>query len=424
VKHMLHKLSRSEGVFAHRDMRLVVPARALSFLGDSVTFVVLLLKVSEDGQPIRLTVLLAAFSLPLFVMTPIAGRIVDEFDSRYVLVAAGTVQAGASLAMALSPTFIGLVSAMLVLQTAESITAPAWSALVPRIVGEQLIGKAVGIQQSLAGLTGLAGAAIGGILYDRIGFTRTVLIDTVTFAALVLVAAGVRTRRGRRYDARAQGSGLAEIDASAVRAEGGIAIVRADAVLRVVIPALCLFVLGIESINVVEVFLVRGDLGGSATDYGLISAAWMLGQAIGPMLAARVADDRGRISVTAGSAVAIGLLVALIGLSPTLWPIYPLYATAGLGAGALNGCLSTLVVTRSAEAVRGRVIAVLVGATRGCSAVGMVLGGVLGELLGARTTFVICGALSGLVALLVLRALGSARPSVSPMPIAAATMEA
>jgi MFS family permease len=419
---MLQELLPSDGVFAHRDMRIVVPARAVSFLGDSITFVVLLLKVSEADQPIRLTVLLAAFSLPLFVMTPIAGRIVDEYDSRTVLILAGSVQAAASLAMALSSTFAGLVAAMIVLQTAQSVTGPAWSALVPRIVGPELIGRAVGIQQSLAGLTGLAGAAIGGLLYDRIGSTRTLLIDTATFAALVAVAAAVRTRRGRRYDDGA--APTPAVDASLSRAKGGLAIVRADGVLRVVIPALCLFVLGVESINVVEVFLVRDDLGGSATAYGLISAAWMLGQAIGPMLATRVTDDAARVSVTAASAVGIGVLIAVIGLSPSLWPVYPLYAVAGLGAGALNGCLSTLVVTRTAERARGRVIAVLVGATRGCATVAMVVGGVLGALLGARTTFVICGALSGLVALLVLRAHGAARSSVSPMPEMAATMEA
>ena len=293
-----------------------------------------------------------------------------------------------------------------------------------------LIGRAVGIQQSLAGMTGLAGAAIGGVLYDRLGYTRTMLIDTATFAVLVAIAAAVRTRRGRRYDLR---TGPVDVDAAdaanaadAVRARamGGLAIVRADPVLRIVISALCLFVLGVECINVVEVFLVRDDLGGSATDYGLIAAAWMLGQTVGPLIAGRVADDRARIAVTAASAVAIGVLVAMIGLSPTLWPMYPLYALAGVGGGALNGCLSTLVVTRSSEQQRGRVIAVLVGATRGCSAVAMVLGGVLGQLLGARTTFVICGALSGLVALMVLRARGAADARVSSMPIAAATMEA
>jgi hypothetical protein len=54
----------------------------------------------------------------------------------------------------------------------------------------------------------------------------------------------------------------------------------------------------------------------------------------------------------------------------------------------------------------------------------MVLGGVLGQLLGARTTFVICGALSGLVALMVLRARDAAGARISPVPISAATMEA
>src|SRR4051794_5953989 len=143
VKDMLHKSARPDGVFAHRDMRLVVPARAISFLGDSITFVVLLLKVSEAEQPLRLSILLAAFSLPLFAMAPVAGRIVDEFDSRTVLLVAGAAQASASLALAFAPSFAALVAAMAVLQTAQSITGPAWSALVPRIVGEALIGRAV-----------------------------------------------------------------------------------------------------------------------------------------------------------------------------------------------------------------------------------------------------------------------------------------
>jgi MFS family permease len=419
---MLHKYRSGDSVFAHRDMRLVLPGRALSFLGDSITFIVLLLKVAEDGEPIRLTWLLAAYSLPLFAMTPVAGRIVDEYDSRAVLVVAGSVQVAASLAFALSHTLLGLVVAMLALQTGQSVTAPAWSALTPRIVGEHLIGRAVGIQQALAGMTGLAGAAVGGVLYDGLGYTATILIDTATFAALVVVAAAIRTRRGRRFDARAESTSAAARDQP--RVDGGLAVIRSDAVLRVVIPSLCLVVLGIESINVVEVFLVRDDLGGSATDYGLVSAAWMLGQSTGPLVAGRITDDRRRVSATATSAVGIGALIAVIGLSPALWPVYPLYALAGVGVGVLNGCLSTLVVTRSADAQRGRVIAVMVGATRGCSVVGMICGGVLGELVGARTTLVVCGSLAGVVALLVLRARSAATAEVSPMPTQAATMEA
>jgi MFS family permease len=424
---MLRKPRSADGVFSHRDMSLVIPARALSYVGDAIAFVILLLKVAESGRPVEVTILLGAFSVPLFVMAPIAGRIVDEFDSRHVLVVAGSLQALASLGLAMSSSLVAMVVFLLALQTAQSITGPAWTAIVPRIVGPDLVGRAVGLQQSLAGVAGLAGAAIGGTLYDLVGYSATMLIDTSTFVVLAIAGALVQTRRGRRHElavGRVDGTPALSSGAEPGAATGGLAVVRADSLLRTVIPALCLFVLSIEAINVVEVFLVRGDLGGTATDYGLISAAFMLGQVVGPMVAGRAADDAGRVVGTALAAAVIGVSVALIGVSPSLWLVYPLYAVAGVGGGALNGYLMTLVIARSSEAVRGRVIAVLVGATRGCSALAMVLGGVLGQLLGARTTFVICGALSGLVALMVLRARDAAGARISPVPISAATMEA
>jgi MFS family permease len=63
----------------------------------------------------------------------------------------------------------------------------------------------------------------------------------------------------------------------------------------------------------------------------------------------------------------------------------------GFGSGMLNAGTSTLVVTRSAEAIRGRVNAALMGTVRGCSLVALLLGGLLGAVLGARSTFVACG---------------------------------
>ncbi|MEJ7774680.1 MAG: hypothetical protein WKF72_07685, partial [Nocardioidaceae bacterium] len=76
-------------VWSHRDMRLVLPARALSFFGDSIAFVVLSLRISESEQPALMTLLFIAFALPLFALSGVAGRLVDEHDSRRLLVGAG-----------------------------------------------------------------------------------------------------------------------------------------------------------------------------------------------------------------------------------------------------------------------------------------------------------------------------------------------
>lgn len=83
-----------------------------------------------------------------------------------------------------------------------------------------------------------------------------------------------------------------------------------DGLLRLLAPALWLFVPSAEATNVVEVFLITDDLGSSAGMYGVAMAAFMLGQISGPLLAGRVVGDAARISWTALSAAAIGVAMS------------------------------------------------------------------------------------------------------------------
>jgi hypothetical protein len=74
----------------------------------------------------------------------------------------------------------------------------------------------------------------------------------------------------------------------------------------------------------------------------------------------------------------------------------------------LNAATSTLMVTRSVEELRGRVIAAMTGVTRAFSLLALLPGGLAGSRLGPRATFVLGGSacvLTGLV-IAVLVALG------------------
>lgn len=369
-------------------MRLVLPARALSFFGDSIAFVVLSLRISESEQPALMTLLFIAFALPLFALSGVAGRLVDEHDSRRLLVGAGALQVVASLGLVMAPNVPAMLGCVLLLQTGQAVTGPTWAALVPRIVGDALVGRAVGLQQTLSAMAGLAGAAVGGVLYDLLGYSVTLLLDTATFASLVVVAETVRTRRGRRYDV-VTGHGANSADRDADAAISGRQFILKDSLLRLLVPALCLFILAAEATNVVEVFLITDDLGASAAMYGVAMAAYMLGQISGPLLAGRVLGDASRIGWTAASAAVIGVAMVVNGVSPSIWLVVGVLVVAGVAGGALNALIGVMLVTRPPEHLRGRVLAAVSGISRGFSVVAMVLGGVAGQYLGARMTFVL-----------------------------------
>jgi MFS family permease len=389
-------------IWTFRDMRLVLPARALSFLGDSLAFVLISLQLAKSDDPAVMAAYFIAFSLPLFVMSPVAGRVIDEFDSRLVLAVAGVVQVVASLGLVWGPSIPAILGFVVLLQVGQAFTGPSWAALVPRIVGDELVGKAIGLQQSLAGLAGLAGAALGGVLYDVLGYHETMLLDTVTFGGLVLTALMVQTRRGRRFDVTS-GNAAAHDSTRDTSISAGLRFIRHNSLLRLLIPALMLFIVSAEAANVVEVFLITDDLGATAATYGLAMAALMVGQIIGPLLAGRVSTDERRISSTAAAAGGIGAALVAVGLAPNAWVTLPLFVICGVCGGALNTHIPTLTVKRTPELIRGRVLSLMMGGSRGFSVLAMVLGGVAGQFLGARGTFVVCGGLSLAVALVVLR---------------------
>ena len=104
-----------------------------------------------------------------------------------------------------------MVGFVLLLQAGQSVTAPTWGALVPRIVGDELVGKAMGLQQSLSASPVWRGAAAGGVLFDAHRLPR----DNVDRHRDVRLARHrrallVRTRRGRRYDAAKRRLGQAD----------------------------------------------------------------------------------------------------------------------------------------------------------------------------------------------------------------------
>lgn len=377
-------------IWSFRDIRLVLPARALSYAGDSIALVALMLRVQGDGGPGAITALLLAFALPTVVMIPFAGRIVDGHDSRKVLVWASLLQAVAGVGLAFSHGLAATVALVCVLQLGQAVAGPAWGALIPRVVGEELVGRTTGASQALIGVATLAGSAAGGLLVGLSGDRTALLVDAATFVGLAVIARLVRTRR--------------RPDAGAVRERGGLMIglrsIFEDRLLRILVPSLWAFVLVGEGVNVVEIFLIRDELGIGPAGYGALGAATGAGAIGGAWLTGRLKSDAARSWAVLAGIAGIGLSCILLGLARNVTMLAIGATTIGVASGLLNAAVSTLMVTRTSEHLRGRVIAALGGTVRASSLLALPLGGAAGAALGIRPTFITAGVLGALAAVI------------------------
>jgi len=374
-----------------RDLVIALAGRAVSTFGDGVALVALTLRLQADGaRPYEVGLLLAAGIIPLLLLARPVGRVADSRDSRLLLVGAGVMEVACTVPLIVLHSVVAIVVLVALLGAASSVAAATWSALVPRIVGEDHVAGAVSAQQSLNALVLVGGPAVGGLLAGEFGSGLPLAVDAATFVVVTAAAALVRTRR--------KPAGLGS-DPDAGRPRGGLAIVRADPVLAPLVIGLVVVVLAVGMVDVVLVFLIRATLHAGGVWYGVAEAAWMAGMVAGSLGAGRLTTERTRARATiAGAGAACAALVPF-SVVPAVWMLVPLSVLGGTGNGFAAASFGTLLISRTPDAARGRVSAAVNAAVGGAQGVSLLAGGVVAVVLSPRAIYGIAGLLGVAVAI-------------------------
>ena len=387
---------RRPSIWRHRDLRLVIAARTVSLAGDALAMIALILRVHDHGGGTTgIALLMIAFALPTVFAMGVAGHIADRFNSRPVLLISTAVQMLACAGLASFENRWSTYIFVVLLQCGQAVANPTWGALTPRIVGAQDMGRVLALQQSLLAVTGIVGAAMAGVLVGTHGTASALWVDFSTLGAVLLAAGLVRTRRGGRHEVSERYA--APVDTARPRTFDGLRILKRDRLIWLIFGWTIPFIIVLEGVNVVEVFLVRDDLGANATTFGLLEAFYGAGAVAGSWAAGRLATDTSRVRCVlvglAGTAVSIGLA----GLAPTVAVLAVCLVLLGTFNGGANAAIGPLYVIRPADADRGKVLAAINGVSRAGSILALALGGLVGSWAGARATFVGAGVCAVLV---------------------------
>jgi MFS family permease len=372
-----------------RDLAVAIVGRMVSTFGDGVALVALTLRLQADGaHPYEVSLLLAAGVMPQLLLARPVGRLVDSHDSRRLLVCGGLVEVAATVPLIVLHSVVAIVLLVAVLGAAAAMTAATWSALIPRMVGEEHLAEAVSAQQSSNILVLVGAPAAGGLLAGAFGSGVPVAIDAATFVVVTAAAALVRTRRvPERHH-----SGDAES-----RARGGFALLAADRLLAPLLAGVAVVVLLVGMVDVVLVYLVRGTLGAGGVWYGVAEASWMAGMVVGSVGAGHLGSERGQVRATVAGAAVACAGVAGFAVAPNVAVLVPLSVLGGIGNGYAGTCLSTLLMARTPDSARGRVSAAAGAIFGGAQGASLLLGGAAAAVLAPRAIYAVAGVL-GLIA--------------------------
>jgi MFS family permease len=188
-----------EGVFRHRDFRLLLCGQAASTIGDRIVFVALALYVTELGSPSDVGIVLACHAVPLVGFLLIGGVWADRLPRHKVMVATDLIRAALHGLLAVL-IFTGEVEIWHIalieagFGTAEAFFRPAYTGLIPQTVPEEEIQPAKAAFGTVETVAEFAGPALATALVLGVGPGWAFAIDAATFLVSAAFIVGLRPR--------------------------------------------------------------------------------------------------------------------------------------------------------------------------------------------------------------------------------------
>ncbi|WP_024817929.1 MFS transporter [Arthrobacter sp. 31Y] len=350
------------------------------------------------GSPAAVGVAVALQFLPMLVVGPISGVLVDLFPKRRILLVcqsvAALLAAGLAVWNAMGGTDVWVVYASCIaLGITSAIDGPARQVFVNEVVGDAGLPAAIGLNSAIGQLGAMAGPALAGVVIAQAGPAAAFGANALIGVSVLVMIASIRPGELHHSpEAPEPGARRGQILA-------GFRFVRARPPL--LLTMLLAGLLGAFGMNgpVVLAAFADGVWHSGPAGFGLFNTVSALGALAGALVATRI-KRFGRKGIVA-SAGLFGLTQGLAALMPTQEWFVVMLIVVGFMTLVFLTSAATAVQLEAGASVRGRVLALYFPLLLGGHALGGLLAGWLTEDFGVRTGLVVTGAL-GMVSAAVI----------------------
>ena len=395
-------LARIFRAFRYRDFRLMWMGACASTIGTFVQqFAQSWLVYDLTKDPFYLGLDLFLGQLPIIMFSLFGGVFADRLDRRKMLLTSQYIQMACAFLLAfLFYTDVVRVWQILALSfvvgLGQSFGGPAYSALLPTLVGPEELANAIAMNSIQFNLARILGPTIGGFTYTLFGATWCFTLNGVSYLAVIATLFMIRVKF---VPAKSRESVLTSM------AEGIRFIRRRDGMSAMVVLAFCTTLFGFSLAAFLPVFVQTIFHKGPET-YTLLLVFSGAGSICGALIVAAMEKFKGQTRLTVLILAFLGFVIAGFALSTWLPLSCLLIFLQGVAIMASASLMLSLVQLIATDAMRGRVMSVYNLAFRAGIPLGSLVLGKLIPIFGVATALSGAGFMLVAVSLYFLLAKG------------------
>lgn len=364
-------------------LTVIALAYAIFSMGDQVALVALTLRFYEQGASgVLISALVVAGVLPVVVVGPLAGPLIDRVESRRLITVVTLVQAAAVVVVAFTDHVGVTLLLVAALGAGLVVVSPALLLLVPEAVGEERVAHGYGRLEAFRSVGNALGPALAGIGVAAFGSRVTLLADAITFALMAAVLTVVAVRREPVSAARPRWSR---------QVREGVTVLGRNRLLATAISALAAAVVFTATVSVARVFFAREDIGTTNIGYGLLVTVHAVGMVAASILLAPRVPVSAQPRVLAGAGLLMGLALTIVAAVPVLAVALIGFVFTGVANALQVLAIRNLIHAEVPTEVRGRAFASSAAVLNGANLSGTALGGPAVAFLGGATSLLVAG---------------------------------
>ncbi len=338
-------------------------------------------------SPDMVALVQASTSLPIMLLSLVAGAMADNMDRRRVMVFAQIFMLVVSVALSLCAWF-GLIGPWTLLLFTFSIGvgsaffAPAWQASVGDMVPRLEVPSAVALNSMGFNIARSVGPAIGGAIVAALGAAAAFAVNAVSYIPLLAVLA--------RWRPPARTNTLPS-ETLGIAMSAGIRYVAMSPHIRTVLLRAAVFGFGASSILALLPLVAKHLVSGGPLTYGLLLGAFGIGAVTGALSAARLREGLSTEAIVRLAGCILAIAAALVAFSTFMALTMAALLLAGAGWVLSLSTFNVSVQLSAPRWVVARALALYQMAAFGGLAAGSWVWGEVAAIASLSTSLLISG---------------------------------